>query len=294
MERRGLVVGIRDMDGRMRYGEAAPLEGLHTGFEQTRQQLLDHLIGGKDPGYLSAICRCALEMARAKEQQGGAIRVNALIGPSSTEQEIDAASGFGTVKIKVGRGPLDEDIARIRKLRRRLGPGIAFRLDANRAWSPEQTLRFHREIGDPRLDYIEEPLRDPSRLGRLRGIPIALDESLAENSSLIGLPGLRAIVLKPTVSGGIGGTMSTMRDAASRGIKAVVSSTFESSIGLAALGRLALKAPGTVHGLGTAAWLAGDLLAPPLLPVGERLEIPPADAIEGRLISGRLKLELAG
>ena len=292
MERRGLILGIPGSRGRMGYGEASPLAGLHDAdLRQTAEELAGYLSTGSMDG-LSGISKCAVEMA-LEDGRGGEVEVNALLGPDEGAGST-GADGVATVKIKVGRLSLSEDIARTRRLRSKLGPSVRFRLDANRAWTVEQALRFHEEIADPALDYLEEPLRDPGELGRLGGIPIALDESLAADPCLIGLPGLAAAILKPTVSGGISEARRLMKEAEARGIQAVVSSTFETSIGIAGLGRLALEAPGTVHGLGTAAWLAEDLLGEPLSPSGGRIRVPAAGDLEGMLVRGRLRLERQG
>ena len=57
-----------------------------------------------------------------------------------------------------------------------------------------------------------------------------------------------------------------MQKASERNISAVVSSTFESSIGIHALCNLAAAQPKTTHGLGTASWFAADLIAHRALP----------------------------
>lgn len=78
--------------------------------------------------------------------------------------------------------------------------------------------------------------------------------------------GAAALVLKPAVLGGFERTAQLAAWAAQRGMHAVVSSAFESSLGLSQLAQLAAAleaAPGaqaTQHGLATLTWFAEDLL----------------------------------
>jgi isochorismate synthase/2-succinyl-5-enolpyruvyl-6-hydroxy-3-cyclohexene-1-carboxylate synthase/2-succinyl-6-hydroxy-2,4-cyclohexadiene-1-carboxylate synthase/O-succinylbenzoate synthase len=84
--------------------------------------------------------------------------------------------------------------------------------------------------------------------------------------------GVAALVLKPAVLGGFERAAELAAWAEQRGMLAVVSSCFESSLGIAQLGQLAAAldtaAPaassselaGTAHGLATLRWLAEDLL----------------------------------
>ena len=78
--------------------------------------------------------------------------------------------------------------------------------------------------------------------------------------------GVTALVLKPAVLGGFERTAQLAAWAAQRGMRAVVSSAFESGLGLSQLAQLAAAleaAPGaraTQHGLATLSWFAEDVL----------------------------------
>ena len=98
----------------------------------------------------------------------------------------------------------------MRELGEELGDSISLRLDANRAWGYEEAAEFVR--GAPRFEYLEEPLADPARLPELArefGVPVALDESLVgmEPEELEEHRYARAVVLKPTLLGGISRTL---------------------------------------------------------------------------------------
>lgn len=208
------------------------------------------------------------------ETSRDSISINGLLSGSTGEILNKAVKfrqeGYKAVKLKVGRRPLDEDIAITRRVRERIGDDIALRLDANRAWNIEDALIFGGKVGDCRIDYIEEPVQNYEMLTTLSdktNLSVALDESLLELTpeSLMPLPGLKAIVLKPTLLGFEKSTQFARR-AASSGIIPVVSSAFETSLGLTALAELAayLNTADVPVGLGTLDWFKQNLLARPL------------------------------
>ncbi len=96
-------------------------------------------------------------------------------------------------------------------------------------------------------------------------MPIALDETLPETDfTTLSLPnGIVALILKPSVLGGIEKTMQFATYAQNSGIKAVISSAFQSGIGLAAAANLAacMNQQDVPAGLDTYKWLAEDVLA---------------------------------
>ena len=90
--------------------------------------------------------------------------------------------GFTAIKIKVGKGDLAEEEARIAAVRERVGKDILLMLDANNAWRDHPTaLRFVRmyEKYDPY--FIEEPfapddIENHARLAAATRVPIATGE----------------------------------------------------------------------------------------------------------------------
>ena len=150
--------------------------------------------------------------------------------------------GYRTVKLKVGGRTVAGDLRLVRELGEMLGDSISLRLDANRAWGYEEAAEFVRAA--PRFEYVEEPLSDPARLPHLAGefsVPVALDESLVgmEPEELGEHRYARAVVLKPTLLGGISRTLRTAERALRLGMKPVISSAYESGVGTAALVALA-------------------------------------------------------
>lgn len=199
------------------------------------------------------------------------------------------AEGYETIKLKVGRQALEQDIERVRGARAALGAVPKLRLDANRGWELATAVRFGRAVADCAIDYIEEPLTDPRRLGdfhQATGLPTALDETLVgvEPEALTIPAGVVAFVLKPAALGGLEKTARFIRLARRRGLQSVLSSVFESGVGLAALANVAAARGGdTPAGLDTYRWLCKDVLATPLVFQGGRIDVVEADRRARRL-----------
>jgi O-succinylbenzoate synthase len=207
------------------------------------------------------------------------VPVNALLaGPAATAREEARRvreAGYEALKLKVGGRPVGEDIALVRAVAEALGGDVALRLDANRAWSFEEALEFARGIEGVRVEYLEEPLADPAGLegfARACGVPVALDESLVGMApDSLGEHGYAsAVVMKPSLLGGLSRVLRLAGRAEGLGIRPVVSSAYETGVGTAALVALAAGLGGGAQpaGLDTYRRLAGDVVEPRLpLPV---------------------------
>ncbi|KQP56856.1 mandelate racemase/muconate lactonizing enzyme family protein [Agreia sp. Leaf283] len=93
------------------------------------------------------------------------------------------ASGYDTVKIKVGGPSLAVDIERVGAVREAIGPDRTLLIDANQRWTLEQATTALDALSRFDLGWIEEPLRAEDTRGyrALRertGVPIALGENI--------------------------------------------------------------------------------------------------------------------
>ncbi|NAZ80408.1 enolase [Kineococcus sp. R8] len=93
-----------------------------------------------------------------------------------------ADHGVDTFKVKVGRRPLELDVAVVRALRAEFGPGIDLYVDGNRGWTASESLRALRLMEDLDLSFAEElcpadDVLDRRRLVRRSTIPVLADES---------------------------------------------------------------------------------------------------------------------
>jgi len=223
------------------------------------------------------------------------VPVNALISGPPDEVLEEArrarAAGYEAVKLKVGARSVGEDVALVRALNEMLGDAAALRLDANRAWRLDEAVEFIRGTESSLFEYVEEPLVDPAQLpsfARTHDVPVALDESLAgmEPEELQEHGYARAVVLKPTLLGGISRTLRFARRASYLGIKPVVSSAYETGVGTAALVALAagIGDERVPAGLDTYRRLAEDVLRP-------RLDLPAARLDVRAMMNARREID---
>ena len=203
----------------------------------------------------------------------GAVPVNGLLAGSREQVLADARrlrdGGCRAVKLKVGSRPVAEDVDLTNAVRSVIGDGMELRLDANRSRSLEQAVEFGRAVGDTNIEYLEEPLRDPAHLADFfdaTGIPVALDESLLElrPDDLDGRLEVGAVVLKPTLLGGLARAREWVTKALALNVRPVVSGCFESGVGLLALAEFAWSSTGDTvpAGLDTYRWLDADVVRP--------------------------------
>ena len=208
--------------------------------------------------------------------------VNGLAVGSGTVLEMECEElrngGFKAVKLKVGRLTILQDIERVRLARKILGDEIPLRLDANRAWEWDDAVKFAEAVQDFNIEYCEEPLLDSNKLEQLHlqtGMPLALDETLwyaptpksDTPAKHVSLSGIRALILKPSILGGWNNTKMWIEHAQKNGIHCVLSSCFESGLGLNWIAFMAneLLSEQFPAGLDTSKWFEQDLIEPRFL-----------------------------
>lgn len=191
------------------------------------------------------------------------------------------ADGLTAFKLKVGRAEaIEQELSLVARLRAEFGAELELRLDANRAWSAEQARSNLARFAAHRPEFVEEPcpLLELGALGP-SPIPLALDESLLElapgRAALCGLveQGVRTLVLKPTLLGGISACCAWAEAAQTAGAEVILSHTFEGPLGLALGAALALSVGSetSAHGLE----LHGAGLELPELPYFSAAELHP-------------------
>ena len=164
------------------------------------------------------------------------------------EHALDAAEraherGLRCFKLKVGRaGALERELAALAGIRGAWGDRVDVRLDANQSFSGAQARAALPRFAAYAPEFIEEPC-PPAQLATLGelALPLALDESLAlsEPNALPSRP-LRALILKPTLLGGISGCARWAVEARRIGAELVLSHAFEGPLGLSLSAALAL------------------------------------------------------
>ncbi|PJD07874.1 o-succinylbenzoate synthase [Enterobacter mori] len=180
---------------------------------------------------------------------------------------LSAMPGEKVAKIKVGLYEAVRD-GMVANLLLEAIPDLRLRLDANRAWTPLKAQQFAKYVNPAyrnRIAFLEEPCktRDDSRaFARETGIAIAWDESLREaDFEFVAEPGVSAVVIKPTLTGSLDKVREQVSAAHALGLKAVISSSIESSLGLTQLGRIAAwLTPQTIPGLDTLSLMQTQLI----------------------------------
>ena len=207
--------------------------------------------------------------------------VNALLA-GNRDEVIEATKryvdkGYTTFKLKVGSRKIRDDIGLTAVVRDIIGDTCGLRLDANRQWDVRQAIDFWAAVDALGIEYIEEPVADhaalvkeltkvglPSLISMMLP-PTALDESILniDPDTFDAPPGVKAIILKPTLLG-LERAMRWARKAIRKGLTPVVTSTYESSIGIATLAHFAASLSPTPApmGLATLDVFENDLLEP--------------------------------
>lgn len=211
-------------------------------------------------------------------QEAPAVACCGLIGHHKHQQIRFAnslvSSGYQAVKLKVGRQSLEEDLNTVHAICEKY-PELELRIDANRSWSKKMAETFVRAAQNMRLDYLEEPLKDKTELpefARKCNIPIALDETLREQDAEKYLKVADVRVLKPTLAGGIHTTLAHIEQALQENARCIISSSYESGVGMLGLIELARKLPEETHGLDTYKVLEHDVFRVPLKLSGPKLQ----------------------
>lgn len=274
--RNGAFLRLMAADGRVGLGEASPLPGysqedlaacvaalrdahLWCAEQALRELRLRHL----------PAARFAVETALVDlEAQARGLRAAEILGGATNPTRVPLAgfagaavdgeacvrraeelvkAGLGCLKVKVGAGPFDDELAVLRALRGALGDGVALRLDANQAWSFDEAVRHLDALGAVSPAWVEEPCQPLDNLRLQAPVPLAFDESLtdatfAERVLSEPPPGLAAVVVKPAMLGLWRARALALRALAAN-LAVVVTHLFDGPVGLAAAAELALSLP---------------------------------------------------
>lgn len=192
------------------------------------------------------------------------------IGPNATaEVRRLREAGLKTFKVKVGRHPPEAEWNWLIAVIRTLSPTEKLRLDPNQSWDQEAWHYWEHHLGlfKGSIEFIEEPFpadTAPSEQLRLAGkslVPLALDESLRRDGikawDRLHWPGYW--IIKPSLFGLPDHWLATL---ATRADKVVLSSAFETGIGMTSLARLAGPFNSVDHGFGTQDWFEDPWRAP--------------------------------
>lgn len=278
-----LVLKIETDEGLVGYGEAAPMgfvtgDNLDTALaigEEYRRILI-----GEDPLAIARIhqimdgeyagntaIKAAIDMAcydLAAKKMG--VPLWRYLGGSSPELVTDvtlgidtpenmaakaqewADAGFTEIKVKLGED-IKTDLARMKAIRKQVGPDIILRIDANQGWDVKESIRIAKALEELDIDLIEQPVPhwDLEGLRRIRDasmIPIAADESCHSPMDALKLCScVDAMNIKLMKCGGIYEALKISSVAEAAGLFCMIGCMGESKIANAAGMHLAAAVP---------------------------------------------------
>ena len=147
--------------------------------------------------------------------------------------------GWPIYKIKLGT---PDDLAIVRELRRHTT--AIFRVDANCAWTVEQTLAFAPELKALGVEFIEQPLPAGEWEGMRRvfagcALPVMADESCLVEEDVPRCAGcFHGINIKLTKAVGLTPARRMIRRARELGLKVMTGCMTESTVGISAIAQL--------------------------------------------------------
>lgn len=257
--RDGFIVRLADADGRIGWGEIAPLEALGSESLEQAFKFCQNLPDQISPEQIWQIpeslpaCQFGFESAWERMQAQDSVCPDS----SDSDESLPCSyllptgkpaleawqaawkAGFRTFKWKIGVAPCIQELELLEQLVAALPVGTRLRLDANAGLDWETACRWlkvcDRPSLSPKIEFLEQPLAVDQfdqmyTLGQQFQTPIALDESVATVADLMACyhRGWRSIFV---IKAAIAGSPRQLREFCQRHTLDVVwSSVFETAI----------------------------------------------------------------
>jgi len=170
------------------------------------------------------------------------------------------ARGIKTLMIKVGSLSLEEDIERVKVVRKAVGKDVHLIVDANQGWDIAEVIQFGKAVSKYNIDFIEQPvpywdIEGLSKIRRSISIPISADESLFtihEARTLIKKSAVDVFSIKVVKHGGIYKAKQIIELANAFNIKCWMNSMIEEGITQAASLHLGVSTLNILESMGHA------------------------------------------
>lgn len=271
-----VLVELRDDDGTVGVGEAAPSERYHETVD-TVQAYLRRVDPGRvsfadipgsmgyldelDPGQPAA--KCALNIAlldgagqRARQPIYDLLKLGFVEGrhvtsfsigidkPDVIRQKVLEAAAYPVLKLKVGSPDDQANFAALRSA----APTKTVRVDANEAWKTKEEALRHIEWlrQDGHVEFIEQPMPAVSPRQDLRWLkersplPLFADESYLRAADIdVAAECFHGVNVKLVKTGGISGAYDALQAARAAGLKTMIGCMIESSVLISAAAHLA-------------------------------------------------------
>lgn len=163
-------------------------------------------------------------------------------------------NGFPVIKIKLG-GDDEQDIGRIKAIRKAIGNKIPIRVDANQGWDVKAAIKILNALKKYNVQYCEEPIprwdfMNLRKVKKKSPIPIMADESCCDEHDakrLIQLKACDMFNLKLGKSSGLFKAQKIITLAEKENIKMQVGGFMESKLAMTANAHLALSSKNILH-----------------------------------------------
>ena len=287
----GILRGL-SADDRLDYEEKLQwtCNNIHLGEEKLWQELIEFpsIQFGVEMAFLSLKSENPFVLFPSKFTSGEkSISINGLVWMGDEvfmKQQIEEkiAQGFNCIKLKIGAIDFDKELQLLRFIRDNFDENkIEIRVDANGAFSENETLNKINQLSGYKLHSIEQPIQKNhtdtmSVLCKSTNLPIALDEELIgifsyeEKEALLKKVRPQYIILKPSFIGGIKGTNEWITLAEKYNIGWWITSALESNIGLNAISQFTFMLNTTMpQGLGTGSLYTNNFDCPLLVENGQ-------------------------
>ena len=246
---------VRDLAPALQNCDASDLSGIHA------------IMDKRSAGYSAAKAGVDMALYDILSQRAG-LPLYRFLGGSNPQVQTDitvtigsaqvmaaraksfAEQGFRILKIKAGLDP-GEDLARLRAIRKAVGPDVELRVDANQGWDEKTTLWALERMAELGIAELEQPLPcwnlEGMRFVRERiAQPLMLDESV--HSPVDALKAVKAgagdiINIKLMKCGGIYKAQKINAIAESAGLSCMVGCMTETRIAITAGAHLAAALP---------------------------------------------------
>lgn len=266
--RQGIIVRLSDAEGRVSFGEIAPLAWFGSESFEAAIAFCESLPTEIDQRWIDSIprdlpaCQFGLESAWYSHS---AIEVDCSGLLPAGERACDVweslwQQGYRTFKWKIGVGAIADELALLNQLITVLPKTVKLRLDANAGLSLSQAKQWLEHCESlSQIEFLEQPLEVDAfdqmlTLSRSYQTAIALDESVAtlEQLKQCYTAGWRGIyVIKPAIAGS---PSQLQHFCQQQQLDTVFSSVFETAIGRQAGLQLASKLSKRAAGYGTTHW----------------------------------------
>ncbi|MCP4021040.1 MAG: mandelate racemase [Desulfobacteraceae bacterium] len=274
-----VILKMHTSDGLVGWGEADPMNPFTDETPETVMAVIRDLIAplltGKDPTQIAMIesdldkrvhghltARGAVNMALfdivGKKYQVpaytfiGGIRHHQLpllgpIGSGTPDQDAKAIDelleqGYGTVMIKMGALPIDQEIERLKSAVKLFGDKIKIVLDANQGWQYKDALKLARVTQEFTPVLLEQPISRNNLEGlaiicEQSACPVSVDESLVtlqDAANIIRQKSADVFSIKVSKNGGLSKSLKVANVAGGFGLTCLMNSMLEFGITQAA------------------------------------------------------------